>query len=120
MKLEARSSKFETPRRSALLSSLGVGRWALSVGRFSSGFSVGRFPSVVMLMILLLLMINPASAQTISLQTGQKIETQGVRRDGDMVMGKVQIGTGSGEVGYHLAQIAKVEFPEPRALKVAS
>jgi tetratricopeptide (TPR) repeat protein len=70
---------------------------------------------------LFLLMIVPFShAQTITLQTGQKIDTQGVRRDGDLVMGRVQVGTGSGEVGYHLAQIQKVEFPEPRALKSAS
>lgn len=61
-----------------------------------------------------------AFSQNILLQTGQKIETQGVRRDGDMVMGKVQVGTGTGEVGYHLPQIAKVEFPEPRALKAAA
>ena len=37
-----------------------------------------------------------------------------------MVMGKVQVGSGTGEVGYHLPQIAKVEFPEPRALEAAS
>ena len=72
------------------------------------------------LLILLLLAASSSSAQTITLQTGQKIETQGIRRDGDMVMGKVQVGTSSGEVGYHLAQIAKVEFPEPVALKTAS
>jgi tetratricopeptide (TPR) repeat protein len=74
-----------------------------------------------LIMLLLLIMIIPHShAQTIALQTGQKIDTQGVRRDGDMIMGKVQVGAGSGEVGYHLAQIAKVEFPEPGALKTAS
>jgi TolA-binding protein len=37
-----------------------------------------------------------------------------------MVLAKVQVGTGSGEVGYHLAQIAKIEFPEPRGLKEAA
>jgi tetratricopeptide (TPR) repeat protein len=74
----------------------------------------------VLLMILLLIMIvRPMSAQQIFLKTGQKIDTLGVRRDADMVMGKVQVGTGSGEVGYHLVQIAKVEFPEPAALKTA-
>jgi tetratricopeptide (TPR) repeat protein len=85
-----------------------------------SAFGVRRSTFSVRRSLLLLLIVSSASAQTITLQTGQKIETQGVRRDGDMVMGKVQIGTGSGEVGYHLAQIAKVEFPEPRALKAAS
>ena len=42
-------------------------------------------------------MVGSSSAQTITLQTGQNIDTQGVRRDGDMVMGKVQVGSGSGE-----------------------
>jgi tetratricopeptide (TPR) repeat protein len=75
---------------------------------------------VLLMLIIVLVVVSPANAQNITLQTGQKIETQGVRRDGEMVMGKVQVGTGSGEVGYHLAQIAKVDFPEPRALKAAS
>lgn len=61
-----------------------------------------------------------ANAQTVLLKTGQKLDSQGVRRDGEMVMAKVQVGTGSGEVGYHVAQIAKVEFPEPAALKTAN
>jgi len=72
------------------------------------------------LLLLLLAAVASASAQDIILQSGQKIETQGLRRDGDMVMGKVQVGGGSGEVGYHLPQIAKVEFPEPGALQTAS
>ena len=74
----------------------------------------------LLLLLLIMIMISSSSAQTILLQTGQRIETQGIRRDGDMVMGKVQIGTGSGEVGYHLPQITKVEFPEPGALKKAA
>jgi tetratricopeptide (TPR) repeat protein len=69
--------------------------------------------------MVMILIVRPMSAQQIVLKTGQKIDTLGVRRDADMVMGKVQVGTGSGEVGYHLAQIAKVEFPEPAALKTA-
>jgi tetratricopeptide (TPR) repeat protein len=103
---EARMTNDEGRGRSPA-PSLNVGRWALDVGRFLS-------------LLLLLTIVPSLPAQTITLQTGQKIETMGVRRDGDMVMGKVQVGTGSGEVGYHLAQIAKVEFPEPAALKTAS
>ncbi|HJT81470.1 MAG TPA: tetratricopeptide repeat protein [Chthoniobacterales bacterium] len=72
-----------------------------------------------MLASTLFLFVAASSAQTILLTTGQKIETQGIRRDGEMVMAKVQVGTGSGEVGYHLPQIVKVEFPEPGALKKA-
>ena len=121
MKLEARSSKFETWRRSAPSFSLSVGRWTLGVGRWRrqrlSAFGVRR----LLFCLCLILLPAFAPAQNILLQSGQKIETQGLRRgDGDLVMGKVQVGTGTGEVGYHLAQIAKVEFPEPAALKNAS
>jgi tetratricopeptide (TPR) repeat protein len=70
--------------------------------------------------LFLFAIVRPSSAQQILLKTGQKMDTLGVRRDSDMIMGKVQVGTGSGEVGYHLAQIAKVEFPEPAALKTAA
>ena len=116
----ARQANDEWRRCNPFFSSLGVScqsgsdRWALSVGR------VRRQPLLLMMILLLLMTIPNSRAQTIALQTGQRIETQGLRRDGDMVMGKVQVGSGSGEVGYHLAQIAKVEFPEPRALKSAS
>src|SRR5437868_1045915 len=153
---ETRMTNVEGGHRRALASSLGVGRWALGVGRLLFKLSV-RFPtlsacrlarrprtlSVVgrfvtfasfgvrrltfgvqrflpILLFLLLVIVSSSRAQTITLSSGQKIETQGLRRDGDVIMGKVQVGTGSGEVGYHLAQIAKVEFPEPRALKAAS
>ena len=75
----------------------------------------------LLLMLLLMLLIDsPIQAQSIILKTGQTIETLGVRRDREMVMGKVQVGTGSGEVGYTVAQIAKIEFPEPRGLKGAA
>jgi hypothetical protein len=70
--------------------------------------------------LLVLLLLSSSHAQTIVLTTGQKIDALGVRRDGDMILGKVQVGTGSGEVGYHIPQIAKIEFPEPRGLKEAS
>ena len=138
MKTEVRGQKSEVRLPHAHVSSLGVtrpasapivkpafrlplsgmaGRWALSACHaVANRRRVGRF-----LLLFFLIMIDfSLPAQTITLQTGQKIETQGVRRDGDMVMGKVQVGSGSGEVGYHLAQIAKVDFPEPAALKTAS
>jgi predicted negative regulator of RcsB-dependent stress response len=99
------------------------GDWALGVWRFlvcSFGLRRSAFGVRRLLPLLVLAIVPPSPAQTITLQTGQKIETQGVRREADMVMGKVQVGTGSGEVGYHLAQIMKVDFPEPAALKSAS
>ena len=89
-----------------------------------SEFGVRRSAFDVRCLLCALLVISLPTlcfAQNILLQTGQKIETQGVRRgEGDMIMGKVQVGTGTGEVGYHIPQIAKVEFPEPAALKTAS
>jgi hypothetical protein len=136
MKLEARSSTFGCAVGRSSASSLSVGRWTLGArqGTAPNTFGVGRLRrqlllspvsfyvrrSLSFLLLLMILMASSSSAQTITLQTGQKIDTQGVRRDGDMVMGKVQVGSGSGEVGYHLAQIAKVDFPEPAALKTAA
>ena len=73
-----------------------------------------------LLLLLLLLAGDKLPAQTIVLTTGQRIDALGIRREGELILGKVQIGTGSGEVGYHIPQIAKVEFPEPRGLKEAS
>jgi hypothetical protein len=78
-----------------------------------------RFAASLLLMLLLVI-DQPAFGQAISLKTGQKVDTQGVRREGDLIMGKVQVGTGSGEIGYHLSQIAKIDFPEPRGLKSAA
>jgi tetratricopeptide (TPR) repeat protein len=70
--------------------------------------------------LLLLVFASPSGAQNILLKTGQTIETKGVRRSGDMVMGKVQIGASSGEVGYQAATIAKIDFPEPPQLKTTA
>jgi tetratricopeptide (TPR) repeat protein len=82
--------------------------------------SAVRISILLALLFLLMLASNKSHAQTIVLTTGQKIDALGVRREGDMILGKVQVGTGSGEVGYHIPQIAKIEFPEPRGLKEAS
>jgi tetratricopeptide (TPR) repeat protein len=76
--------------------------------------------SVFSAILLFVALAGSARAQSIILTTGQKIDALGVRREGDMVLAKVQVGSGSGEVGYHLAQIAKIEFPEPRGLKESS
>jgi len=83
-----------------------------------------RSRTVLLLVLILVFLIgNSARGQTtttILLTTGQQIDALGVRREGDMILAKVQVGTGSGEVGYHIPQIAKIEFPEPRGLKEAS
>ena len=70
--------------------------------------------------LLVLVLVRPLHAQNIVLKTGQTIETKGVRRSGDMVMGKVQLGTSSGEVGYQTSAIAKIAFPEPPQLKTTA
>lgn len=64
--------------------------------------------------------MSSAVAQQIILKTGQTVETLGLRREGDMIMGKIQVGTSSGEIGYPISAIAKIAFPEPRGLKGAS
>ena len=68
----------------------------------------------------LFLLASFTGAQNILLKTGQTIETRGVRRSGDMVMGKVQVGASSGEVGYQTATISKIDFPEPPQLKTTA
>lgn len=60
-----------------------------------------------------------AGAQTITWKSGQTAETKGLRREGEMVMGKIDVGGHAGEIGYPLAQIAKIDFPEPRGIKEA-
>ena len=70
---------------------------------------------------LILLLVRPTlPAQNIILKSGQTIETKGVRRSGDMVMGKVQVGASSGEVGYQASTITKIDFPEPPQLKTTA
>lgn len=70
------------------------------------------------LLVLILALVRPAYSQNVLLKTGQTIETKGVRRSGDMVMGRVQVGASSGEVGYLASTIAKIDFPEPPQLKM--
>jgi tetratricopeptide (TPR) repeat protein len=85
------------------------------------GFLISLSLSLLLLLLVLAIVTGQSvNAQNIILTTGQKIEALSVRREGDMILGKVQVGTGNGEVGYHLPQIAKIEFPEPRGLKEAS
>ena len=61
-----------------------------------------------------------ASAQTIVLKSGQRVETLGVRRSADKIMGKIEVAGRSGEIGHDISSIAKIEFPEPKAIKAAA
>jgi tetratricopeptide (TPR) repeat protein len=60
-----------------------------------------------------------ASGQTIILKTGQQVETSAIRRSGDKIMGRIDVGGTSGEVGYDLNTIARIQFPEPRGIRSA-
>jgi len=84
--------------------------------------SAFRFPLLAVLLLLLVVVIGSSSAfaQTITLKTGQKIDTLSLRRDGPTVIGSIEVGSSKGEVGYNVAQIARIDFPEPRGLKAAS
>jgi len=73
-----------------------------------------------LLLVLGLAFVQCAPGQTILLKTSQTIETKGVRRSGDMIMIKVQVGASSGEVGYRASTIAKLVFPEPLQLKTTA
>src|SRR5690242_16449846 len=69
---------------------------------------------------LLLLFVRPGMAQNLALKSGQTIESKGIRRHGDVVLCKIQVGASSGEVGYQASTIAKIDFPEPPQLKTAA
>ncbi len=84
--------------------------------RLPFAMSNGR-STLVLVLVLVFVLVRPAHSQNLLLKTGQTIETKGVRRSGDMIMGKVQVGASSGEVGYQASTIAKIIFPEPPQLK---
>ena len=75
---------------------------------------------LLFLPVLLLVAVPSSFAQSILLKSGQTIETKGVRRSGDIVMGKVQVGASSGEIGYQASTIARINFPEPPQLKTTA
>ena len=66
---------------------------------------------------------DSAGAQNILLKDGKTIATKGLRRQGDTIMATVENtvpGNGTeppktvtGEIGYQLSQISKLDFPEP-------
>ena len=78
-------------------------------------FHTSRF--TISFIVLLVSVVRPGYSQNILLKSGQTIETKGLRRSADMVMGKVQVGASSGEVGYQASTIAKIDFPQPAQLK---
>ncbi len=62
----------------------------------------------------------PAPLITIYTKDGQAVATTGIRRAGSAIMAKVQTNNGGeGEAGYDVANVTRVEFPEPGQLKIA-
>ena len=84
---------------------------------FRSPISGFRLPSITL--FLLSVLLSSVCAQQIILKSGQTVETRGLRRSGDMVMGKIEVAGSSGEVGYPVNSIARIAFPEPQGLKSA-
>jgi tetratricopeptide (TPR) repeat protein len=79
-----------------------------------------------------------ASAQNIILKDGRVVATKGVRRAGDTIMATIEMQAPppsqpaqpgrptphpqppkTGELGFPIAQVAKIDFPEPEQLKAA-
>ncbi len=66
----------------------------------------------------------PMSAQNIVMKDGKTIIAKSLRRSGDTIMATVEISAASGdktaqtgEVGYALSQISRLDFPEPAQLR---
>ena len=59
-------------------------------------------------------------AQTITLKDGKTIPSSHLRRDGATVMTTTTVGSSLGEIGYAVAQIDSIQFPEPPQLKDAN
>lgn len=69
---------------------------------------------------LILAFTSLASAETIVLKTGQRIETKGLRRSGDKIMGKIEVGETIGEVGHPITSIANIDFLKPQGIDAAA
>ena len=77
-------------------------------------------------LLLVLALSIPAVAQNINMKDGRIIATKGVRRLGDTMMATVELPAGEpgkpapmGELGYPIAQISKINFPDPGLKRVA-
>ncbi len=63
------------------------------------------------------------AAPTITIYTkdGRNVATTGVRLAGTALMAKVRLDNGSeGEAGYEVSNLARIDFPDPGQLKIAS
>ena len=92
--------------------------FTVKVSQRDSSTSLGM--TVLFVALALLAGRSSTQAQTIVLKTGQRVDTTGVRRSGDKVMGKIAVGGTAGEVGHDVSAIAKIEFLEPQGIKRAA
>jgi tetratricopeptide (TPR) repeat protein len=69
---------------------------------------------------------SSAHAQTIHLKDGRAVTSKSLRRQGDIIMATQEIAGAKGqpatkgEVGYPVATIEKIDFPEPAQLRAAT
>ena len=110
MKRRTPNAQRPTPKCASRIPwALGVGRWAFGVFLFAS------------------LALPSALAQNIVLKDGKTVVARSLRRQGAMIMATVEISAATtgdtptaaqtGEVGYALAAIAKLDFPEPAQMR---
>ena len=72
-------------------------------------------------LLFVLVGISSASAQTLLLKNGGTVPASGLVRNGDMIMVSVKTSTGgTGQVGYHVSDVAELNLPSPEALKFAA
>ncbi|HUB67210.1 MAG TPA: tetratricopeptide repeat protein [Candidatus Methylacidiphilales bacterium] len=65
--------------------------------------------------------VSGLPAQTILLKSGQTIPAEGFTRNADMLMATVKSSTeGTGQIGFHVADVASVNLPPPDALATAN
>jgi hypothetical protein len=70
---------------------------------------------------------NAAYGQAFTLKDGREVNAKGLRRQGDTIMATVEIpptdasqAPQTGELGYPVAQIQRIDFPEPAQLRTAT
>lgn len=71
-------------------------------------------------LLVFLVLLASADAQTIALKNGQEIAAQSLRRSGATVFARITVaGGGSGEIGHPVAAIERIDFPRPDGLNEA-
>ena len=84
-------------------------------------------PLALILSVAMLSAAPLASAQTFFMKDGREIVAKGLRRQGDTLMATIPLpptqegqAPQTGEFGYPIAQVSRIDFPEPPQLKIAT